>query len=132
MSPTHAPSAIPAASMTAEDRARGPIESSSEALRWRDRMGRMACSKTRADACGARSGSFMPPEARYIGCAEGCAVGSSRLHGSAAAHCDAARLVHAAANPRLLLHPDAELEGVTADQCVESVLRDTAVPKTAA
>jgi MoxR-like ATPase len=33
---------------------------------------------------------------------------------------------------RLLLHPDAELEGVSTDQCIESVLRETTVPKTAA
>lgn len=33
---------------------------------------------------------------------------------------------------RLLLHPDAELENVTADDCVESILREARVPKTAA
>jgi MoxR-like ATPase len=33
---------------------------------------------------------------------------------------------------RLLLHPDAELEGVSTDQVIESVLRETVVPKTAA
>jgi MoxR-like ATPase len=30
---------------------------------------------------------------------------------------------------RLLLHPDAELEGTTADDCVESILREAPVPK---
>lgn len=33
---------------------------------------------------------------------------------------------------RLLLQPDAELEGVTADTCVEAVLREVPVPKTSA
>jgi MoxR-like ATPase len=33
---------------------------------------------------------------------------------------------------RLLLQPDAELEGTTADHCVDSILRDTVVPKTSA
>jgi MoxR-like ATPase len=33
---------------------------------------------------------------------------------------------------RLILHPDAELENVTADNCVESILREAKVPKTAA
>ena len=33
---------------------------------------------------------------------------------------------------RLLLHPDAELEGLTPDDCIESVLREATVPKTAA
>ena len=30
---------------------------------------------------------------------------------------------------RLLLHPDAELEGTTADDCVESILREAPVPR---
>ena len=33
---------------------------------------------------------------------------------------------------RLILHPDAELENVTADNCVDSILREAKVPKTAA
>jgi MoxR-like ATPase len=33
---------------------------------------------------------------------------------------------------RLLLQPDAEIEGVSADDCVEQILRDTKVPHTAA
>ncbi|MEZ4374938.1 MAG: MoxR family ATPase [Polyangiaceae bacterium] len=33
---------------------------------------------------------------------------------------------------RLLLHPDAELEGTTADDCVEGILREAPVPRTAA
>ncbi len=33
---------------------------------------------------------------------------------------------------RLLLHPDAELEGMTPDDCVESILREAPVPRTVA
>jgi len=33
---------------------------------------------------------------------------------------------------RLMLHPDAELEGTTADDCVEAILREAPVPRTAA
>jgi len=33
---------------------------------------------------------------------------------------------------RLILHPDAEIEGVTADDCVEDILREAKVPKTVA
>lgn len=33
---------------------------------------------------------------------------------------------------RLLLHPDAEIEGVTADDCVEDILREAKVPRTVA
>ncbi|MCA9641067.1 MAG: MoxR family ATPase, partial [Myxococcales bacterium] len=33
---------------------------------------------------------------------------------------------------RLILHPDAELEGTTADDCVEGILREAPVPRTAA
>jgi MoxR-like ATPase len=33
---------------------------------------------------------------------------------------------------RLILHPDAEIEGVSADQCVADILREAKVPKTAA
>ena len=33
---------------------------------------------------------------------------------------------------RLLLHPDAEIEGVSADDCVEQILREAKVPHTAA
>ena len=33
---------------------------------------------------------------------------------------------------RLVLHPDAEIEGVTADDCVQAILREATVPQTAA
>ncbi|EDM75147.1 methanol dehydrogenase regulatory protein [Plesiocystis pacifica SIR-1] len=33
---------------------------------------------------------------------------------------------------RLVLHPDAEIEGVTADDCVQAILREVPVPETAA
>jgi MoxR-like ATPase len=33
---------------------------------------------------------------------------------------------------RLILHPDAEIEGVSADDCVEEILREAKVPRTAA
>jgi MoxR-like ATPase len=33
---------------------------------------------------------------------------------------------------RVILHPDAEIEGVMPDDCVESILREAKVPKTAA
>ena len=33
---------------------------------------------------------------------------------------------------RLVLHPDAEIEGVTADDCVQTILREAPVPRTAA
>ena len=33
---------------------------------------------------------------------------------------------------RVILHPDAEIEGVTSDDCVEGILREATVPKTAA
>jgi MoxR-like ATPase len=33
---------------------------------------------------------------------------------------------------RVVLHPDAEIEGVTADDCVQSILREAPVPRTAA
>jgi len=33
---------------------------------------------------------------------------------------------------RLLLHPDAEIEGTSADDCIEDILRDAKVPRTAA
>jgi MoxR-like ATPase len=33
---------------------------------------------------------------------------------------------------RLILHPDAEIEGVSADDCVDAILREAVVPKTAA
>jgi hypothetical protein len=29
----------------------------------------------------------------------------------------------------LLLHPDAELEGITPDSCIESILREVPVPR---
>jgi MoxR-like ATPase len=45
---------------------------------------------------------------------------------------DVKEMAPAVLRHRLMLHPDAELEGVTPDQCVASVLRETPVPKTAA
>jgi MoxR-like ATPase len=33
---------------------------------------------------------------------------------------------------RLVLHPDAEIEGVSPDDCLEGILREAKVPKTAA
>ena len=33
---------------------------------------------------------------------------------------------------RILLHPDAEIEGVSPDECVAGILREATVPKTAA
>ena len=33
---------------------------------------------------------------------------------------------------RLILHPDAEIEGTSADDCVEDILREAKVPRTAA
>jgi MoxR-like ATPase len=33
---------------------------------------------------------------------------------------------------RLVLHPDAEIEGVSADECIAGILREATVPKTAA
>ena len=45
---------------------------------------------------------------------------------------DVKALAPAVLRHRLMLHPDAELEGVTADDLIEAILRDTTVPKTAA
>ena len=33
---------------------------------------------------------------------------------------------------RLVLHPDAEIEGVSTDDCIEEILREAKVPRTAA
>ena len=45
---------------------------------------------------------------------------------------DVKGLAPAVLRHRLMLHPDAELEGVTPDDCIDSVLREAPVPKTAA
>jgi MoxR-like ATPase len=45
---------------------------------------------------------------------------------------DVKSYAHAVLRHRLQLQPDAELEGFTADHCVDAVLRDAIVPKTAA
>ena len=45
---------------------------------------------------------------------------------------DVKSYAHAVLRHRLLLEPDAELEGITADNCIDAVLRDAVVPKTAA
>ena len=45
---------------------------------------------------------------------------------------DVKGLAPAVLRHRLMLHPDAELEGVTPDDCIAAVLRETPVPKSAA
>ena len=45
---------------------------------------------------------------------------------------DVKSYAHAVLRHRLLLQPDAELEGTTADQCIDGILRDTVVPGTSA
>ncbi len=45
---------------------------------------------------------------------------------------DVKSLAPAILRHRLVLHPDAEIEGVTADDCVQTILRETPVPRTAA
>jgi len=45
---------------------------------------------------------------------------------------DVKALAPAVLRHRLILHPDAEIEGVSADDCVEEILREAKVPKTAA
>jgi MoxR-like ATPase len=45
---------------------------------------------------------------------------------------DVKALAPAVMRHRLILHPDAEIEGVSADDCVEDILREAKVPKTAA
>ncbi len=45
---------------------------------------------------------------------------------------DVKALAPAVMRHRLILHPDAEIEGVTADDCVEQILNEVKVPRTAA
>ncbi len=45
---------------------------------------------------------------------------------------DVKSLAAAVLRHRIVLHPDAELEGVSADDCVDEILREATVPKTAA
>ncbi|HLT37876.1 MAG TPA: MoxR family ATPase, partial [Enhygromyxa sp.] len=45
---------------------------------------------------------------------------------------DVKMLAPAILRHRLVLHPDAEIEGVTADDCVQQILREAPVPLTAA
>jgi MoxR-like ATPase len=45
---------------------------------------------------------------------------------------DVKSLAPAVLRHRVVLHPDAELEGVSPDDCVEEILREATVPKTAA
>jgi MoxR-like ATPase len=45
---------------------------------------------------------------------------------------DVKALAPAVLRHRLILHPDAEIEGLSADDCVEDILREAKVPKTAA
>jgi MoxR-like ATPase len=44
---------------------------------------------------------------------------------------DVKALAPAVMRHRLILHPDAEIEGVSADDCVDDILREAKVPKTA-
>jgi MoxR-like ATPase len=45
---------------------------------------------------------------------------------------DVKSLAHGVLRHRLLLQPDAELEGTSPDQCIDAILREVPVPKTAA
>ncbi len=45
---------------------------------------------------------------------------------------DVKKLAPAVLRHRLILHPDAEIEGVAADHCIEEILREVKVPRTAA
>ena len=45
---------------------------------------------------------------------------------------DVKALAPAVLRHRLVLHPDAEIEGISPDDCVEEILREATVPKTAA
>ncbi len=45
---------------------------------------------------------------------------------------DVKSLANGVLRHRVVLHPDAEIEGVSPDDCVESILREAKVPKTAA
>jgi MoxR-like ATPase len=45
---------------------------------------------------------------------------------------DVKSYAHAVLRHRIVLQPDAELEGTTSDNCIDSILRDTAVPKSSA
>jgi MoxR-like ATPase len=45
---------------------------------------------------------------------------------------DVKALAPAVLRHRLILHPDAEIEGVSADDCIDDILREAKVPKTAA
>ena len=64
-------------------------------------------------------------------------LGSSRAHAALEGRDfvtpdDVQAMAPAVLRHRIVLHPDAELEGVTPDHCIDSVLRDTRVPGTAA
>lgn len=45
---------------------------------------------------------------------------------------DVKALAQAVLRHRVILHPDAEIEGVSADDCIEEILREAKVPRTAA
>jgi MoxR-like ATPase len=45
---------------------------------------------------------------------------------------DVKSLAQAVLRHRLILHPDAEIEGMSADDCVDDILREAKVPRTAA
>jgi MoxR-like ATPase len=45
---------------------------------------------------------------------------------------DVKTLAPAVLRHRLILHPDAEIEGVTADDCIDDILREAKVPRTVA
>jgi MoxR-like ATPase len=45
---------------------------------------------------------------------------------------DVKTLARAVLRHRISLHPDAEIEGVSPDDCIEGILREATVPKTVA
>jgi MoxR-like ATPase len=45
---------------------------------------------------------------------------------------DVKALAPAVLRHRIILHPDAEIEGISTDDCVEEILREAKVPRTAA
>ena len=62
-----------------------------------------------------------------------CARARAASHGRAYVNPDDIKvLAPAILRHRLVLHPDAEIEGVTADDCVQTILREAPVPRTAA
>ncbi len=76
----------------------------------------------------------------YVGASPRASVGLlSTARASAAAQArtfvvpdDVKNYAHAVLRHRLILHPDAELENVSSDDVIETILRETPVPKSAA